>query len=564
MAKDVWARLWATVALCACMAACGGGGDSSGGSDSGSSSGGSGGSGSMGSGSGGSGSGGGTAPGVVTANLASGSYFEFLATSSSTSATPSGTSGSSDYGIFRIALGSPMVVGGVSGFATTVTGKTVTGGVDFRPNWTFLGLSGQRWVGSSDNTNLVTLYDPALPAGTTGFFLKVPAPRSVSARAATFDGAYNDYPGISLSDASSDGGCRTVASVTICSDSATSFAQSEYLEDGIGPVGYRRSINYTVGGSAPQIVNSSVTLELIGSSLSPRDGSTIKPPPWAEVAAMPVPRVSAVAAAVGSRIYVYGGYSSEPGFDGKRVDVYDIPTGTWSRGADAPLSLTTYQTVPLGNRVALIGPRSYLHDPAAGTWTLIAPPPLPSSSTVTGAGPWTRSDGSIDVVAVVDPGSAYVNATLYRYTVAGNAWSAIGTFEKGPITSYEVAIAGNTLYAIGGYGGGSYLRNTIAVDLAALRYHTLRASLADGVINHSTVVLAGKVYVVGGYNRAGGKHSVQVVDPATESISAGPSLFASRYSAATAVAGGKLYVMGGTLAGSSSTSSNSVAVLTLP
>ena len=557
MTKSGSFRQWMAVVLCACLVACGGGG-SGGGEGAGT---GSGGNGAGGGGSGGGGSGGsGSAGAAITASLATGSYLEFLATSSSTSSTSAGTTSSNDYGTFRIALGSPMVVGGVSGFTVTVTGKTAVGGVDFRPSWTFLGLSGQRWVGSSDNTTLVTLYDPSLPAGTTGFFLDVPPPRTVSAAAATFDGAYNDYTGIALRDATSDGGCQTVASQTICSDSTTTFSQAEYLKDGIGPVGFSRRIGYTVGGSAPQVINSSVMLELTASSLLPADGSTIRPAPWRDIASMPVARTDATAAAVGGRIYVYGGLSSEPGFSASRVDVYDIASGTWSRGPDAPRSLSTYRAVPLGSSVALIGAQSLIHDPAAGTWTSI-PAPSGATGTLTGANAWTRSDGRVDVVAVYDRGTAYVDAALYRYDVAGHAWSAIGTFQKGQRYQYETTMAGNVFYVIGGYANGSYLTSTVAVDLAALTYETLDARLPEGLIDHAPVTLGGKVYVVGGYNYGGSSRSVQVLDPATGAIAAGPPMFAARRSAATAVAGGKVYVLGGTVAGSSSPSI-SVTVLT--
>jgi hypothetical protein len=112
MTKSGSFRQWMAVVLCACLVACGGGGggggdgagSGSGGSGSGGGgSGGSGGGGSGGGGSGGSGSAGGAA---ITASLATGSYLEFLATSSSTSSTSAGTTSSNDYGTFRIALGS--------------------------------------------------------------------------------------------------------------------------------------------------------------------------------------------------------------------------------------------------------------------------------------------------------------------------------------------------------------------------------------------------------------------------------------------------------------------------
>jgi hypothetical protein len=525
------------------VAACGGGG-----SDPAPGGGGGGG------GSGGSGTGGGA---VITAALQSGSYLEFLATSVSSSATPSGSSSSSDYGVFRIVLGAPAVVGGVNGFSVSVTGKSAVGGHDFRPAWTFVGLSGQRWVGSSDGLTLTTLYDPQLPAGTTGFFLEVPATRRVAARSGVLEGSYNRYSGVILRDATSDGGCQLVLSVPICSDTSTSFSQLEYLKDGLGPTGYSLRIGYSTGGSAPQVINLSVTLELIGTSLTAADGTAVKPPPWSEVAPLPASRVNAFAGAVGDKIYLYGGSSGDAGFSSDRIDVFDITSGAWSRSANAPRLLGAWRGVSIGGRMAMFnGSQGLLHDPVAGTWTPTAA--LSASGLIIGLGAWTH-DGTTDVVALLDRGVAYVDATLYRYSVSTNTWHLIGTLDKGQRFEYETAIAGDRIYLIGGFANGTYLRSVQAFDLRTSQDGPRAGEMSAGRIGMSVAVLDGQIHIMGGYNYGGASRSVQVLDPSDGTISEGPAMFAGRHGAATAVVGGRIYVMGGYVAGAAGIS-RSVAV----
>jgi hypothetical protein len=188
--------------------------------------------------------------------------------------------------------------------------------------------------------------------------------------------------------------------------------RAEYLKDGIGPVGFSRRIGYTVGGSAPQIIDSRVMLELTASSLVPARRQHDQGAAVGRPRSMPVPRGQRDRPPrFGGRIHLYGGNSNEPGFSASRVDVYDIATGAGRVDPDAPRSLATYRAVPLGNRIALIGAQSLLHDPAAGTWTPI-PAPGGASGTITGANAWTRSDGSVDVVAIYDRGTAYIDAAL--------------------------------------------------------------------------------------------------------------------------------------------------------
>ena len=486
---------------------------------------------------------------AITASLKSGDYFEYLATSTSSVRSASTTSTSSDHGTFRLTLGAPASVGGVDGFAVTASGKTLVGGHEFTPAWSFVAQHGARWLGSSDGTTLVTLYDPALPSGTSGFFLDVPESRRITARADVFEGAYNRHAALALGDSSSDGGCELVLSYTICSDSETSFSQREYLKDGIGPIAFSRRVGYTASGSAPSVINASLDLELVATSLAARDGSVIHAPPWRQAASMPVSRSGANAAAIGARAYVFGGSSDSPEFSAERVDVLDTTTGVWSRSGDAPRSLSGSRGVAIGDRIAvLIGNDGLLHDPAAGTWTPMAR--LTASGTLAGVGGLTRADGSTDVVVILDPGVAYLQATLHRYSVASNAWSVIGSFDKGQRANYTAVLAGKTFFLVGGFGNGRYIATSLAVDVDTLATRTIATPIA--AIDSATAVLDDKLYVAGGYNFGGASRDVYTIDTRTSTVSNAPAMLAGLYDAGAAVVDGRIYLVGGTSSGRAS------------
>jgi hypothetical protein len=488
--------------------------------------------------------GGTTHPLAVTAALGQGAYLQFLATTSATSAAVGSNSTSDDYGLFTLTLGQPMQVAGVSGHAVTVSGKTLVGGHQFRPAWTFIAQVGTRWVGSADGATLLTLFDPALPAGTTGFFLGATGARQLAAGTGRFDGAYNTYDGVTVADASSDGGCQWVASVEICSASSTTFSQREVLLDGIGPVGFLQRIGYIVGGSAPQTVQRMLKLELVATSLAARNGTLVQAPPWRQVAAMPVARFDARAAAVGSRIYLFGGVSDDPAFDARRVDVFDLPSRSWLRAPDAPRSLSGWLPTVVGSQIALFGGTDgLLFDPGSGRWTATAR--LLASGSITGVGSRTQPDGSAEVMAIVDPGVSFLQATLARYRPGSNSWQTLGTFERGQRANYEAVLLGDSFFLIGGFANGSYISAVSVVDVVTRQVQRQRALLSDAVVQPAVGTLGGQIVVAGGYNFGGTRRSVQTIDPATGRVSDGPALLGGLQGATAATANGALVLFGG-------------------
>ncbi len=148
-----------------------------------------------------------------------------------------------------------------------------------------------------------------------------------------------------------------------------------------------------------------------------------------------VPRLEPGVAALGQRMVVVGGFDSDlqAGLDiTKRVDVYDVATGTWSRLPDAPVAWTHIQLAGLGTKVYLLGGlagQTYTAEPdcfvldtadATPTWMPIAPIP-------TG---FERGSAAVVVAAprIYLLGGAGTNgalATNLFYDVEMNTWSQL-------------------------------------------------------------------------------------------------------------------------------------------
>lgn len=76
---------------------------------------------------------------------------------------------------------------------------------------------------------------------------------------------------------------------------------------------------------------------------------------WSDTgAAIPAPRVEAAYVAAGNSIYVIGGLSAS-GDAMSRVDIFDVVTGSWSRGPDLPSPRAGHVAVILGNAIHVLG-----------------------------------------------------------------------------------------------------------------------------------------------------------------------------------------------------------------
>ncbi len=488
--------------------------------------------------------GGATPSAAVRAALATGTHWEFLVTRQQSSASPSGTESTQDWGLVRWAVGAPRQVAGVAGHEFSVEGDTAVAPRWLVPPWRFIGLDGARWVASSDDTTLMTVYDPALPGASSGFFIGTGSPRVLTATRSHFEGAYNRYEGIGLGASSSDGGCRWVFDERVCAATTTSVSQQELLVDGIGPAGFRFSAGYLSGDPSVGVaVRQSLTVELVGTSLVARDGTPVRPPPWSLAAPLPAARERAVAVTLGTRVYVFGGIGSTSDFDASRVDRFESLLGGWQRLPDAPRPLMGWQGTAVGSRIGLFGGSDgFLFDPASGRWTATAR--RGDSGSITGVGSRVRSDGRTEVLAIVDRGSAYLQATLVRYWPDQNRWETVGSFDRGPLEQYEALLVGGRFLLIGGRSGTTFVSSVRALDVDTREIRPL-GRLTEGVAEPAVALYAGRVIVVGGLNHGGYRPQVHWIDPSTGAVTAGPALLGGVKGAAAASVQGAVLVMGG-------------------
>lgn len=173
---------------------------------------------------------------------------------------------------------------------------------------------------------------------------------------------------------------------------------------------------------------------------------------WRTLAPAPSERTEVAAAAVGSRIYVIGGYRKDGGTV-STVEILETTTGRWERGPDLPVAVNHAMAAAVGGTVYLFGgfldggdasAAAYRLD--AGVWRPVAAMPQPR-----GAGTAVAIESRIYVAGGVNAGG--LSRQMLVYDVAADRWSAA----PGPPTPREHlggAGYGGLVYTVGGRAGG--------------------------------------------------------------------------------------------------------------
>jgi hypothetical protein len=218
---------------------------------------------------------------------------------------------------------------------------------------------------------------------------------------------------------------------------------------------------------------------------------------WRRLAPVPSERTEVAAAAVGSRIWVLGGYAP----DGKTLataEVYDTATDTWSRGPDLPVAVNHAMAATLDGVLYVAGGND-------------------------GRGP-------SDQVARLD----------------GDRWRRLTPLPQGRQAGGLVALDGR-LYLVGGVVDGGLATDTQVYDPGADRWSSA-AGLPTPREHLGAAASGGRVYVVGGRVRGVGNNlaAAEVFDPGAGRWSAVADLPTARGGlAATATAGGQVVAVGG-------------------
>ncbi|MFC5846884.1 malectin domain-containing carbohydrate-binding protein, partial [Deinococcus petrolearius] len=287
------------------------------------------------------------------------------------------------------------------------------------------------------------------------------------------------------------------------------------------------------------------------------------PVSWATRAGALLAVSEAQGAAVGNKLYVFGGFDKDLQTTA-RAQVYDLTTNTWAAVADMPEQITHGAVAVDGQTIYLAGgfvgrhpgPQTanvWKYDVAGDRWT--AGPPLPRA---VGAGALVRLGRDLHFFGGTERDLG--NTQIYRrdspdhwvLTLGTSTWRAAAPLPE-PRNHLAGVVLGNSIYALGGQHLGDEEegnRQTVERYDPATDTWTEVAGLprAVGHINASAVAWQGRIVVVAGVTG----HSAEIADvneydPATGRWTALTPLPAARQSPVAGVLGDQLVVTGGSL-----------------
>ncbi len=241
---------------------------------------------------------------------------------------------------------------------------------------------------------------------------------------------------------------------------------------------------------------------------------------WQRLADMPTVRAGAKTAVVDGKIYVMAGYAGKDN-QGKNlkflkaVEMYDPQTDTWGRKQDMRIPRIQFGVGVVAGKIYAIG--GYLNP---RDWK----PGL---------------QGRLDLVEVYDP----VSDTWAKRADMPTRRDGVRT-----------AVIDDTIYAIGGagwpqVGAGGPALGTIEVYEPRVNRWTKRPDMPNLRTGFATIVIADKIYFIGGYTEGGHGRlaSTEVYDPATKRWRLTPTPPAPTLPPfSTVVVNGKIYAFGGT------------------
>jgi hypothetical protein len=216
------------------------------------------------------------------------------------------------------------------------------------------------------------------------------------------------------------------------------------------------------------------------------------------------------AAALGTRIFLIGGFGTTGNMPVAAVHVYDTATRRWSTAAPLPRPRGGHAAVVLDGRIHVIGGGNAqttiadhsVYDPATDRWSERAPLPRAMGS------PAAVVHGG--VLHSIGGRSGHADfGEVWRHDAASDRWSA-GPPIPPRGTAGAVSHCG-ALYVIGGESQARQVSLGEVLRLDAASW-TAQAPLPTPRSFARSVVFDGSIYVVGGSREAGSSHASQGSD----------------------------------------------------
>lgn len=300
---------------------------------------------------------------------------------------------------------------------------------------------------------------------------------------------------------------------------------------------------------------------------------------WTKAAPFPEPAMELYAAAVGTKMYVFGGIEPNGVVPSGLVYEYDSVADKWTK--KKPMALPSHHNAvtALNGKIYVFGgfaasntdkpgwlpiANAWEYDLTNDSWKALAPMPTPRGAAIA-----FTVNGKIYVIGGegMHPGDApkplwFVGSahrslgTVEEYDPATNTWTT-RTPMPTPRNHAAGGVVNGKIYVIGGRVGSVFVGSSDNLDLVEVydpttdkwgaslsRMPTARSGAGFGVYN-------GKIYVVGGEFsdnlKRGAFRALEAYTPATDNWEILPSLRFPRHSAGTAFIGNKLHVASGDL-----------------
>jgi N-acetylneuraminic acid mutarotase len=226
---------------------------------------------------------------------------------------------------------------------------------------------------------------------------------------------------------------------------------------------------------------------------------------WSTGAKAPRARAGATAAAVGTRIYLMGGYDSANPTGFASVDVLDTQTGQWSSGPAAPTARFYACAAAIGSQIYLVDGTQSMSiapataalerlDTASGTWSTLA-----SSGYAVAHPACTAANGAL----YVSGGEARYTSfgeqqtTSQKYDPASNLWSSTNFFTSRRSRHASVAVQGS-VFLIGGHtdaGVVGGLTDVTEVFKTSTGIWSIKAPMPAAAQDVGAALVGGYVYV---------------------------------------------------------------------
>ena len=252
------------------------------------------------------------------------------------------------------------------------------------------------------------------------------------------------------------------------------------------------------------------------------------------------------------------------------MQMYDIPTDTWSSAPPIPLAMNHANAAVVGGKIYLLGglavapdgawravANSWVYDPKCSEWTPISPMPngtARGSAAMGVHGTNIYLAGGMTILDVTGGGYQDSVSTVSVYDTVKGTWSTLS--ERLPEARDHAggSVVNSTLYVLGGrYFGSKGNRDTVFslnLDQRNATWQTSSARMPTARGGVSAATIGTKVYIFGGEgNKAKGSDGVfnqtEVFDTVTETWEELQPMDVPRHGTSAVAVSGRIYIPGG-------------------